>query len=202
MVRPRCPQCLRPESVCYCHTISTIDNHWPIAILQHKQEINHAIGTARIAQLSLSRCCTVTSGSPEAEQLLLDCTAQQVCLVYPGENSRPLINARAEWASDKVRPLLFIDGTWRKTKRMLYESPLLAALPRVSLNPQQLSRYRIRKSPNHSALSTIEAIVLSLSTLENNPSKYQPLLTSLEWIIDQQVKAMGNDVFNRNYPSQ
>ena len=103
--------------------------------------------------------------------------------------------------AESPRPLVFLDGTWRKTKAMYLQSPLLQSLPLVQLQLAHPSRYRIRKEPNAMAMSTIEAIALLLGELEADDEKYQPLLNSMDWIIDYQIKAMGKTVFNRNYKS-
>jgi len=72
-------------------------------------------------------------------------------------------------------------------------------LPRVSFQPETVSRYRIRKEPDEYALSTLEAIVYALSVLEGNVDTYQPLLDSMDWMIEKQIELMGRDVFERNY---
>ncbi|MEH6605035.1 MAG: tRNA-uridine aminocarboxypropyltransferase [Pseudomonadales bacterium] len=196
MPRPLCPQCARPLSVCFCHTVQLIQNQWPVLILQHPGEARRAIGTAKIAQLSLTDCQTEIGEIPASDGVLLErIEQQQPYLVYPDENSLSL----EDISNEPIRPLLFLDGTWRKTKRMLFESPILAQLPKVGFSPQHISRYRIRKEPTDEAISTIEAIAFVLQTLEQAPDKYQGLLTTMDWIIDQQIKAMGQELYERNY---
>jgi DTW domain-containing protein YfiP len=196
MARTVCPQCSRPATVCYCHTIKVIHNHWPVMILQHPKETHRAIGTAKIAQLSLVNCRTEVADKLDSDDELGRQIAQQrPYLLYPGENSSLL----QDMPLDTIRPLLFIDGTWRKTRRMLYESPLLSTLRAISFTPQQPSRYRIRKEPDPTAISTIEAIATVLETVESAPGKYQPMLASMDWIIEQQIAAMGQTRYQRNY---
>ncbi len=195
MPRPVCSQCLRPPKVCYCHTIHNISNQWPVYILQHPKESSHAIGTARIAQLSLEHCHTVVAATPEENTAFVELiTKTQPLLVYPGEESRPV----AELDKQALRPLLFLDGSWRKTRRMLHESSLLASLPRVSM-PMPVSRYKIRKEPVPEAVSTVEAITEVLGLLEQDSDRYHPLLTTMDWIIAQQIDNMGQDIYRNNY---
>lgn len=214
MKRSLCSQCLRPLTVCFCHTIEVVDNHWPVIILQHAGETNRAIGTAKIAQLSLKNCQTCiyqpqndklsdTQASEQNNRVIDSICEQSPFLVYPGDHSISIeqlateVNKKPQ-IQDKP-PLLFIDGTWRKSRRMLYECPALAALPRFSLQTGQASRYLIRKVPNAFALSTVEAITASLSGLEGREDKYQSLLNSMDWMIEQQIKAMGEEKYQRNY---
>lgn len=198
MSRPVCTQCQRPLTVCYCHTLERVDNHWPVFIWQHPSEQHHAIGTARMAALSLSRCrlhCRAIMN--ERDATTRQWIAERPLLVYPADHSFEL----TEFVDLPPRPLLFLDGSWRKTRRMVFESPWLQQLPAVRLRPQERSNYRIRKAPASDSLSTIEAVVAALSTLERDTTKYQPLLNSFAWMIDQQIQRMGRDTFERYYPT-
>lgn len=194
--RKCCPECKRPTTVCYCHTITSVNNTWPVVILQHPSESKHPIGTARIAQLSLSRCVLV-----EAERF------NKVDLQQPDTNTgRPLLVYPSDDADDigalidsPPSPLIFIDASWRKSYRILQESPDLQVLPKVGIQPLKTSRYRIRKSSRSDSLSTLEAVVQALSVLENSSSKYQILLRSMDWMIEKQMALMGEEVFRRNY---
>src|SRR3954454_17734267 len=46
-----CPQCLKPLPLCICDAITPIENRISLLILQHPQEQDRALGTARIAAL-------------------------------------------------------------------------------------------------------------------------------------------------------
>jgi len=156
------------------------------------------LATARIASLSLTQCALLDDAndavSPTLERQLLD---TQPLLVYPAPDAIDI----ASLADSQPRPLLLLDGTWRKTRRMLHESAWLRSLPKVCLpaSPQYRSRYRLRKSPRPGYLSTVESIAYLLGTLEQNAAKYQPLLDIQEWLIQQQIQAMGETTYRRNY---
>ncbi|MEX1197618.1 MAG: tRNA-uridine aminocarboxypropyltransferase [Pseudohongiellaceae bacterium] len=186
--RRHCPRCRRPEVVCYCSLIRPVDNRWPVHILQHPRESGHAVGTARIAALSLTRCgldILQQSFSPSPGDVL----------VYPGADARPL----EELTGESPHRLLFLDASWRKSRRMLHEQPALAALPRYCLTDAPPSRYRIRREPERGFLSTVEAVVLALETLEREPGRYHSLLQVMDWMIDQQIHHMGDSVYRRHY---
>jgi len=194
MKRLVCSSCKRPATVCYCHTLKEIENRWPVHILQHPEESKHAIGTARIALLSLAQCVMPVGECFDKDALVPG--DLQPLLVYPGDDSSPLVSLNKK----QPRPLIFVDASWRKSRRMLLESPALMELPKVSFQPESISRYRIRKVPDRHSLSTLEAIVYALSFLEEDNEKYQPLLASVDWMIDKQIELMGRDVFEKNYP--
>ncbi|NNL56543.1 MAG: DTW domain-containing protein [Pseudomonadales bacterium] len=201
MHRINCSQCLRPAATCYCHRLRQIDNLWPVTIMQHANERKHVLATARIAALSLAHCQLVEGPAGDTQtQLEQDLQAKQPLLVYPAANAVDI----AVLAGSEPRPLLLLDGTWRKTRRMLHESALLRSLPKVCLprSERYTSRYRLRKSPRAGYLSSVETIAYMLGALEQNPAKYQPLLDTQEWLLQQQIKAMGETTYRRNYRAQ
>ncbi len=55
--------------------------------------------------------------------------------------------------------LVVLDGTWRKSRKMLYLNPLLQALPRLPLVDLPALQYRIRKAQQAHQLSSFEASV-------------------------------------------
>ncbi len=67
------------------------------------------------------------------------------------------------WAGK--RPLfVLLDGTWSEACKMLRKSPYLNHLPVLSLQPEQLSRYRLRRSAreHHFCTSEVAALCLAL----------------------------------------
>jgi len=184
MKRQLCQQCGRPIAVCFCHCITLIKNDWPIWLFQHHKEKKHAIGTGKIVEMSLRNInCFDTKTIVKNSSQLEDIETTKPILVYPGDQSIDI----STLIRQKPQPLLFLDGSWRKTRKMIYEHPILNELTRLSINPVSRSRYKIRKEPNDSAISTLEAIVFVLSELEGNTNKYQPMLDAMDWMINQQI---------------
>ena len=89
-------------------------------------------------------------------QLVLTAHPHRCLLLYPGVSAISVPQLQAQ--SDE-RPLCFIllDGTWRKSLKLLHSHPQLQLLPRVALAPSQPGGYHIRKSPRADGLSTFEA---------------------------------------------
>ena len=48
---PDCPQCQKPLPMCICDSITPIENKVSLLILQHPQEQDRALGTARLTAL-------------------------------------------------------------------------------------------------------------------------------------------------------
>ncbi|ARB27942.1 DTW domain-containing protein [Pseudomonas tolaasii] len=195
MSRPQCSRCLRPVTHCLCTLIPSLDSRTRVLLLQHPSEVNHALNTARLAALGLTHAQLVVGEVFEDLATLLSPPGYQARLLFPADDAQPL---QAYAPSDQPLLLVVPDGTWRKARKLLHLNPLLAALPRVTLAEGAESRYRLRKAPGPGALSTVEAIVQALEVLEA-PASFAPLLKPFEALIEGQIAAMGDEVFQRNH---
>lgn len=202
--RSQCVACLRPQSACICHWITPTPQQAEVVILQHPMEVHHAKGTARLLHLSLSRSAlcvgetfdTATLGALLHEPLdpaRTTVTPQHTILLYPDsphDRERglpaPLPLPPATALQPHVVRLIVLDGTWRKSRKMLYCNPLLQQLPRLALHDQPASSYRIRKAHQVHQLSTLEATCAALAQLEGNAKPFAPLLRAFEGFVLQQ----------------
>ena len=197
MSRPHCPRCSRPLEHCLCALIPRLDSRTRVLILQHPSEVRHALNTARLAALGLCNAELRVGERFEDLPALLAQPGYRPCLLFPGEAAQNLAQFVA--AADDCPLLLVVpDGTWRKARKLLHLNPSLAALPRVTLAEGLSSRYRLRKAPMPGALSTIEAVVEALNTLEA-PARFDALLKPFEALIEGQIAAMGEETFRRNH---
>lgn len=195
MSRPQCPRCLRPVTHCLCALIPSLDSRTRILLLQHPSEVNHALNTARLAALGLNNAQLVVGEVFDDLAMLLSPPGYQARLLFPADDARPL---HAYTPDDHPLLLVVPDGTWRKARKLLHLNPLLAALPRVTLAGDSVSRYRLRKAPGPGALSTVEAIVQALQVLEA-PASFDALLRPFDALIEGQIAAMGEAVYQRNH---
>ncbi|MEY4908801.1 MAG: hypothetical protein RL260_2519 [Pseudomonadota bacterium] len=78
----------------------------------------------------------------------------------------------------RPRRLVVLDGTWRKSRKLLHLNLALQRLPRLALVAPPPSQYTIRKAHRPDQLSTLEATCLALAQLEQAPTRYAPLLTA------------------------
>ena len=195
MSRPQCSRCLRPITHCLCPLIPSLDSRTRVLLLQHPSEVNHALNTARLAALGLNNAQLVVGEVFEDLATLLNPPGYQARLLFPADDAQPL-----QGYTPGDQPLLLVvpDGTWRKARKLLHLNPLLAALPRVALASERVSRYRLRKAPGPGALSTVEAIVQALQVLEA-PASFDALLKPFDALIEGQIAAMGEAVYQRNH---
>lgn len=196
MSRPRCAACQRPESHCLCALVPRLSSATRLLILQHPDETQHALNTARLAALGLVNSELLVG--EQFEGLEARWEGYTPWLLFPDEQAESLEHIKAKAEHSGKAMLVIPDGTWRKAHKLLYLNPCVAALPRVSLPTGLSSRYRLRKAPAAGAVSTIEAIVTALNVLET-PKRFDALLAPFERLIERQIEAMGEEVFAKNH---
>ena len=87
--------------------------------------------------------------------------------------------------------LVVLDGTWRKSRKMLHLNPALQHLPRLPLHDLPASRYQIRQAHQPDQRSTLEATCAALMQLEGQSAPFLPLLTAFEGFVAQQMGYAG-----------
>lgn len=170
-----------------------------LLVLQHPLEVGHAKNTARL----LHQC--VAGSRLEVGEVFAAADLQQwlhapwpgqaadapvhTALLYPATAPDPQLPLLAPpalpgaWlAQPQQLRLVVLDGTWRKSRKMLYLNPALQTLPRVALQDVGDSGYAIRKAHLPGQLSSFEAAVLGLAQLQN-------------WPLDAAAPAALNQVF-------
>lgn len=190
--RAICARCQRPLRGCLCAWQRPTANQVPVLILQHPLEQHHAKGTARWLQLSLQQCRTEVGERFDAAQLSSWLSGPTpALLLYPLDPLSSALPADAKLKSMAMEPgpaprLIVLDGTWRKTAKLLQANPLLQRLPRWPLPAPPPSMYAIRKAQRPEHRSTLEAVCHALAALEKQPARYAPLLQSFEaWVVEQ-----------------
>lgn len=202
--RRRCERCLRPESACICHWIRPIAHQVEVLVLQHPLEVNNAKGSARLLCLSLAHSKLVIGEVFESSDLqaLLRAPRGQlgvgdqekvpVLLYPPTPHDTALPLAARPPDRDLLKDpaqlrLVVLDGTWRKSRKMLYLNPALQALPRLSLRDTPAAYHQIRKAHHPDQLATLEATCAALAQLENSGARLAPLLDAFDGFVAQQL---------------
>lgn len=184
--RLECYRCHKPAQLCVCSEVTRVDNQTSILILQHPRERFHPIGTARFAELGLSRVRSLVSWSEAGRSVSRDVeVGPDVGLLYPHPEARALGTLRP---SERPRELIVLDGTWHHAHTLYRENPWLHSLPHYGLTPDEPSRYRIRKEPRAECVSTLEAIVHALRLLEPELQGLDQLIAAFDRMIDTQIR--------------
>jgi DTW domain-containing protein YfiP len=183
-----CPHCSKAMPLCICDSVTEIENRTAILILQHPQEQDRALGTARltarhfkdaVVKIGLSwpslakalgrpvpdpsRWAVLYLGSVKVSDF--DTDAEIVAVNRKGEmeeGQRAILKA--------IEGIVLLDGTWSQAKALWWRNAWMLKCQRLVLGPRQPSRYgHLRKEPRSDGLSTIEAAGLVLGALEKRP---------------------------------
>jgi len=213
-----CTTCMRPQRTCICRWVAPTAHPVEVVVLQHPLEVHNAKGSARLLHLSLpgSRLLTgevfaetelrtlLNGPSPTPSPIAQSATKsgrKHAILLYPetAEDVASDLSAPPALTADVLRDpselrLIVLDGTWRKSRKMLYLNPLLQQLPRLSLTDVPASRYLIRKAQRVDQLSTLEAVCVALAQLEGDGERFRPLLSAFDGFVAQQLASRERSV--------
>ncbi|MDH0864798.1 DTW domain-containing protein [Mitsuaria sp. GD03876] len=178
--RPLCEGCRRPLAGCWCACVRPVENRSALLILQDPQEAGQAKGTAAL----LARCLARVS-LRVGERFDPPTSTANLVLLYPetpGDATLAAPGALDVATRNDGEPLTLVvlDGTWRRSRRLLHLNPWLLTLPRLSLETPPPSRYAIRRAQGPAQRSTLEACALALATLDGDPARYQPLWRAMD----------------------
>lgn len=196
-----CPRCLKPRSLCVCEGIAPIDNKVSLLILQHPQEQDRELGTARLTALHFKDALLKIGLSwPSLTKILGRPTdPQRWAILYLGsvkakavlpERDIVVVNKSGnavdhqDSALREIEGIILLDGTWSQAKALWWRNGWMLKCKRVVLGPKRPSRYgRLRREPRSDGLSTIEAAAMLLARLERKPEIETALHASFERLL-------------------
>ena len=164
------------ERLGYCRHITPVDTKTRVVVLQHPRERDKPIGTARMATLCLPHSELhqgVRWDAAALDRVLDDPTdpGRTPVLLYPGKGRHRRDARPADRGQSR---LVVVDGTWWQARKLVRENPRLSALPRYAFTPPEPSQYRIRREPQETYVSTIEALVPCSVRSRGTPSGSAP----------------------------
>ena len=205
-----CPRCLKPLPLCVCDSVTPVQSRLSLLILQHPQEQDRALGTARLTALHFanatlkvglswpslakalgrpvadpSRWAVLYLGSVKAADL--DTDAEIVALNRKGELEQHQRRILAD-----IEGVVLLDGTWSQAKALWWRNPWMLKCQRVILGPRQPSRYgQLRREPRRDGLATIEAAATLIAGLEKRPEIAAALNASFERMLARYREVQG-----------
>jgi DTW domain-containing protein YfiP len=158
-----------------------VDNKVAVLILQHPQEQDRALGTARLIceTLANARIVVGLSWRNLAHALKEPAEAKDWGVLYlgsahaPGKGpliavtgkGEPMVNQ--DDAFSGLKGLVVLDGNWAQAKALWWRNAWLTKLRRFVIVPNGPSLYgNLRREARPDAVSTLEAVGLALAALE------------------------------------
>jgi DTW domain-containing protein YfiP len=194
-----CPHCGKPLPLCICDSVTPIESRISLLILQHPQEQDRTLGTARLTAMhfknavvkiglswpSLSKALGRKVDDPSRWAVLylgsakvsdLDTDAEIVAINRKGE-----VEPHQRAILEDIEGVVLLDGTWSQAKALWWRNAWMLKCQRIILGPKRPSRYgQLRREPRRDGLSTIEAAGLLLAGLEKRPKIAEALNASFE----------------------
>ncbi len=162
----RCPQCRVAVSHCLCAWRPQVAASAAMCLIMHDVEALKPSNTGWLIADVVSDTHAFGWSRTEVEPGLLALLADPryaPCVVFPGEYAAQSRVVEQVPVSDGRIPLfILLDATWTEARKMFRKSPYLDNLPVLSLRPEQLSRYRLRRSRRDDHLCTAEVAALCL----------------------------------------
>jgi DTW domain-containing protein YfiP len=180
-----CETCLKASPLCICPEIKKLQTRYHVLILQHPQEPDKELGSARLANLALPNSTLKVGLSWRNLSAALGREAQNnrwailylgsgaktqeripTGLTFTNKNGVPYPADEARKIRNELEGIIVLDGTWSQAKTLWWRNAWLLKLRRAILNPAHKSLYGpLRKEPRKECLSTIESIAESLTSL-------------------------------------
>jgi DTW domain-containing protein YfiP len=182
-----CPTCGKPDLLCVCADVEPVENRIAVLVLQHPQEQDKTLGSARLLTHILQRAdFRIGLSWPSLAKALgrpADPKRWAVLHLgsiqtkdFPGDADIALFDAKGVALPDQSNALkglegvILFDGTWSQAKTLWWRNAWVLKARRIALRPMQPSLYgALRKEPRREGLSTIEAAGMVLARLEDNP---------------------------------
>lgn len=199
-----CSRCQKPDALCLCAMIHPQKNLKRIIILQHPQEPDKILGTARLAHLALQNSeLKIGLSWPNLKKATSDPNAESskwgVLYLGSGMRDRPttqgvlqLVNKggtplpNSDQILSELTGLIVLDGTWSQAKTLWWRNAWLLKLRRAILLPTRPSLYReLRKEPRRECLSTLESIGLSLTAMGETSAIQDHLVNLFEKLLSR-----------------
>ncbi len=207
-----CARCGKPQALCVCDRITPLASRTAVLILQHPQEMDVTLGTARITELSLPGAVTLRPGLswPNLAHALgrPDVDPGRWAILYPHslprdltieEQAAPVVvldrrGERRDLAADPLEGVIVLDGTWAQAKALWWRNPWMVKQPRLVLHPKEPSAYgKVRKQPQRGFLSTLEAVGETLVALGEDAALLASLKRTFRTLLQRARDAGATD---------
>lgn len=173
--RERCADCRLVPSHCMCALRPSLTTRAGVCLLMADIEPLKPSNTgwlvADVVPDTFAFGWTRTETDPALLALLGD-PQWQPYVVFPGQYAAPERVVRTVQPPDSLRgdaekrPLfILLDATWSEARKMFRRSPYLDQLPVLSLEPDQISQYKLRRSgrDDHFCTSEVAALCMNLA---------------------------------------
>jgi hypothetical protein len=207
-----CARCKKPGPLCICDRVVELASRTAVLIVQHPQEMDVTLGTARLVELMLPGAVTVRPGLswPNLGAALGrdDVDPHRWAILYPHsmpreltpeEQAAPVVvldkrGHRLDLEASPLEGIVVLDGTWSQAKALWWRNPWMVKLPRLVIHPKDPSAYgKVRKQPQRGFLSTLEAVGEALVALGEDEGVKKALMRAFRTLLQRGRDAGATD---------
>ncbi len=162
----RCPDCRVQLTHCVCAWRPSVPTRAGVCLLMHDTEPLKPTNTGWLIADLVADTQAFSWARTEVDSrlpVLLADPQWQPFVVFPAEYAAPERRVDRVAPADGRRPLfVLLDATWPQARWMFRKSPYLDGLPVLGLQPEHVSRYRLRRAKRAEHLCTAEVAALCL----------------------------------------
>jgi DTW domain-containing protein YfiP len=175
-------RCGKPRWACVCDRVTPLRPKTRVVILQHPQEDDVVLGTARIVTTAIASAKIIVGLSWASLDAVLEQTVDRNRWSSVNAHKTPdgataqkgaILMDRHGELTNAPRPegIVLLDGTWSQAKTLWWRNPWLLKLGRIALVPKQPGIYgKLRQEPRRDHVSTLEAVGGALTGLGEDPT--------------------------------
>lgn len=195
-----CRICGKPEDLCLCAELEPEQTRLQLLILQHPQEQDVELGTARLLSGQIEGSVVKVGLSwpslskvlgrqvdPKRWGVLHMGSKEEVAKVARGGIAvfgRKDVSPDSDLILADLEGIVLIDGTWSQAKTLWWRNAWLLKLRRIVIHPDFRSAYgTVRKEPRRESVSTLEAGAFVFGKLEGDPGLQARLLEPFEELL-------------------
>ena len=171
-----CPACGKPPGVCICDRVEAITTKLRVVILQHPQEDDALLGTAKLVDVTLPKAeirvglswasldHALGARDADRDRWAVLAAAKLPAPIPESSRAEPVVvidrkGRLRDLKRHGLEGIIVLDGTWSQAKTLWWRNAWLLKLPLIVLKPREPSIYgRLRKEPRKEWVSTLEAI--------------------------------------------
>jgi len=167
--KPRCDGCRLAPTHCLCSSRASVPTRAGVCLVMSEFEPLKPTNTGWLVADVVPDTHAFTWSRTQVDPALLallDDPRWQPVVVFPAEFAAPE-RIIGDVPHDTARRPLFVlfDGTWSEARKAFRKSPWLDRFPVLGLSPEQVSRYRLRRSwhEHHFCTAQVAALCLELA---------------------------------------
>ena len=167
--REKCEGCRLAVTHCSCTARTSVPTRAGVCLLMADIEALKPTNTGWLVADVVPDTFAFEWARTEVDPALLALLADpqwQPVVVFPGEYAAPeRVVQEVPMPADKRPLFILLDATWNEARKMFRKSPYLDRLPVLSLRPEHVSRYLLRRSQrgDHFCTSEVAALCLDLA---------------------------------------